>query len=94
MSFFNLLKNDIIDEPFKLETYRMNQAITNSSDIVSLCNNINYQLLYNEIESLDLTEEQKDQLSDTIYTNCMDSGYNRDLADQFLLLNGENNNDN
>jgi hypothetical protein len=94
MSFFTVLKNDIIGDPFDLDPDRLNEAITNSTDLRSLCNNINYELLYDEIESLDLTEEQKDQLKDTIYLNCMDSSFDQDLADQFLTLNGEDNNDN
>ena len=94
MSLFDRLKNDIYGDPSELEPSDLNEAISESDDLVSLCNNINRKLITQEIQSLDLTEDQTEQLEETIYLNCADSGYNKDLADQFLeenKLNEENN---
>jgi hypothetical protein len=89
MSFFDRLKIDIIGEPFDLEYRELEEAISNSFDVVSLCNYINYALLLKEINELDLTDEQKDELVETIYTNCSDVNYNTSLRDSFLLENEE-----
>jgi hypothetical protein len=40
MSLFDRLKNDIYSDPSELEPRDLNEAIRESDDLISLCNNI------------------------------------------------------
>ena len=83
------LSNDIVGDLSELDLSDIDEAIESSTDLYSLCNNLNRMLLTRKIRSLPITEDQKVQLEDTIYLNCGNSSFDEDLADQFLESDSE-----
>ena len=72
---------DRISELYDVDYYECDLYIDEKITSASLTNQIIYYILYEAIQALDISERSKEQLQDSIYTNCYDSFYNLSIDD-------------
>lgn len=71
---------DKMSEKYDIDYYDADIYLTEDTDSDRITNQLFYYVLYEAVNNLDISDNNKEYLQDSIYCNCLDSFYNIDSS--------------